>query len=106
VACLRLSVTTWKMKRILRHCLIHQEMLCPRSLKMTNVVTMVSKLPNFVRWEVLNLRKFKDFLIDMEYEYEGDVSYTEIRWMSSGHCLNLCMIWNQKLDWRVPFSGK
>jgi hypothetical protein len=31
------------------HCLIHKENLCVKFLKMTNVVTVVPKLINFVR---------------------------------------------------------
>jgi hypothetical protein len=43
------------------HCLIHQENLCAKSVKMTNVVTVVAKLVNYIRSKGLNHHKFQQF---------------------------------------------
>jgi len=45
--------------------------MCAKALEMTNVVTEVSKLANFVRSKGMNQRQYKNFLSDMESEY-GD----------------------------------
>jgi hypothetical protein len=47
------------------HCLIHQENLCAKSVKITNVVTVVAKLVNSKRSKGLNHRQFLQFLSDM-----------------------------------------
>jgi hypothetical protein len=52
------------------------------SLKMTNVVTVISKFLNFVRSKGTNHRKFKYFLGDMESEYEDAPYCTKVRWFS------------------------
>jgi hypothetical protein len=54
---------------IICHCLIHHENMCAKSLKMTNVVTVVSKFVNFIMSKGINHHQFKDFWSDMESEY-------------------------------------
>jgi hypothetical protein len=68
------------------HCLIHQENLCAKFVKMTNAVTVVAKLVNFITSKGLNHRQLLQFLSDMDSE-TGDVLYTEVRWLSRGRML-------------------
>ncbi|XP_076284494.1 general transcription factor II-I repeat domain-containing protein 2-like [Lasioglossum baleicum] len=69
------------------HCILHQENLSAKVLKMSNVVPPVIKIVNFIRSRGLNHREFKEFLKDMESEY-GDILYnTEVRWLSRGTML-------------------
>ena len=72
---------------ILCHCIIHQENLCAKRLRMNNVMSVVVNTVNFIRSRALNHRQFKEFLIELDAEY-GDVTYySEVRWLSRGNCL-------------------
>jgi hypothetical protein len=68
------------------HCLICQENLCTKSVKMTNVVT-VAKLVNYIRSKGLSHHQFQQFLNDMDSENGGVLYNTEIRWLSRGQML-------------------
>jgi hypothetical protein len=61
--------------------LINQENLFAKSLKMTNVVTVVLKLVNLSQKE-WNRRQFKDFLSDVEFAYGDSRYYTKVLWLS------------------------
>lgn len=43
-------------------CIIHQESLCGKALKIEHVMTKVAGVVNFIRTKGLNRRQFKDFL--------------------------------------------
>jgi hypothetical protein len=60
------------------HCLIHQENLCAKSVKMTNVITVVAKLVYYIRSKGLNHSQFQQFLSDMDSE-NGDVLYYTVQ---------------------------
>lgn len=64
------------------HCLIHQEVLCSKSLKMDRVVKEISKIVIYIRARGLNHRQFKSFLAEMDSEFEDLPYYTEVRWLS------------------------
>lgn len=61
---------------IILHCLLRQENLCVKSRKMTNVITVVSKLVNFIGSKEINHSQFKDFLSDVESEHRYVLYYS------------------------------
>jgi hypothetical protein len=61
--------------------------MCAKSLKMTNAVTVVSKLVNFVRSNGMNHRQFKYFYRDLEYEYGDALFYMEVNWLGCGRMI-------------------
>jgi hypothetical protein len=86
------------------YCLIHQESLCAKSVKMTNVVTVVAKLFIYIGSKGLNHRQFKQFLSDMDSE-NGDVLYfTEIGWLSRGRMLK--RVYDLKLEMNLFLDMK
>ncbi|XP_076232931.1 general transcription factor II-I repeat domain-containing protein 2-like [Calliopsis andreniformis] len=69
---------------IVSHCVLHQETLNAKVLKIINIVPPIIKVVNFIRSRGLNHREFKELLKDMDSEY-GDVIFnTEVRWLSRG----------------------
>lgn len=56
------------------HCIIHQEALCGKVLKMENVMSTITRAVNFIRAKGLNHRQFKAFLSELDTEY-GDLPY-------------------------------
>jgi len=56
------------------HCLIHQEVLCGKSVKLRNVMDVVVKIVNTIRAGNLNHRQFKTLLEQMDSEY-GELLY-------------------------------
>ena len=69
------------------HCILHQEALCSKSLKMKEVMDVVVKTINFIRSRGLNHRQFTSFLADMDSEYGEILYHTEVRWLSRGNVL-------------------
>ncbi|UYV71536.1 hypothetical protein LAZ67_8003618 [Cordylochernes scorpioides] len=47
------------------HCIIHQEVLCTKVIKMENVLTPIKKFINFIRSRGLNQRQFSLFLTEL-----------------------------------------
>ncbi|UYV80633.1 hypothetical protein LAZ67_19001160 [Cordylochernes scorpioides] len=76
------------------HCLIHQEVLCTKVIKMENVLTPIKKFINFIRSRGLNQRQFSLFLTELESEYSGLSYYTEVRWLSCSKVLK--QFWDLK----------
>lgn len=71
------------------HCIIHQEALCTKSLKLTSAMNVVVKVTNLIRGgnRALSHRKFKMFLNDVNAAY-GDLKlHSEVHWLSAGKCL-------------------
>ncbi|XP_063814316.1 general transcription factor II-I repeat domain-containing protein 2-like [Pseudophryne corroboree] len=69
------------------HCIVHQENLCAKALKMANVMQIVIKAVNFIRSKGLNHRQFQEFLKFMDAEYGDIIYFSEVRWLSRGKML-------------------
>ncbi|XP_042198919.1 general transcription factor II-I repeat domain-containing protein 2A-like [Callorhinchus milii] len=74
------------------HSIIHQESLCEKSLKMSNVMTSVIKVINIICGEnrAQSQRKFIqfiNFLEELDAEYGDLPLYSEVRWLSASKCL-------------------
>lgn len=69
------------------HCIVHQENLCAKALKMDNVMQIVIKCVNFIRSRGLNHRQFQEFLKNMDSEYGDVIYFSEVRWLSRGNML-------------------
>lgn len=71
------------------HCVIHQEALCGKSIKQNQVFKLVVKVINMIRGgnRALLHRQLRQFLEDMEAEYGDLPLYNQVRWLSSGKCL-------------------
>ncbi|UYV63708.1 hypothetical protein LAZ67_2005380 [Cordylochernes scorpioides] len=76
------------------HCIIHQEVLCTKVIKMENVLTPIKKSINFIRSRGLNQRQFSLFLTELESEYSVLSYYTEVRWLSCSKVLK--QFWDLK----------
>ncbi|UYV70371.1 hypothetical protein LAZ67_7002744 [Cordylochernes scorpioides] len=76
------------------HCIIHQEVLCTKVIKMENVLTPIKKFINFIRSRGLNQRQFSLFLTELESEYSGLSYYIEVRWLSCSKVLK--QFWDLK----------
>jgi hypothetical protein len=66
------------------HCIIHQEALCSKTLKMQHVMAVVVKTVNFIRARSLNHRQFKTLLAETDAEFLDLPYHTEVRWLSRG----------------------
>jgi hypothetical protein len=58
--------------------LIKQEDPCPKSVGLTNVVTVVSKLLNFIASKGTSQLQFKDFRRDLKSGYKAAVCYVRM----------------------------
>ncbi|XP_056642617.1 general transcription factor II-I repeat domain-containing protein 2-like [Diorhabda sublineata] len=72
---------------IVLHCIIHQQNLCSKSIRLHNVMNVVVKTINFIRSRGLNHRQFKTFLDEISSEYNDVTYYCEVRWMRKGKML-------------------
>lgn len=63
------------------HCILHQEALCSKSLKMDNVMRVVIQTVNFIRARGLNHRQFEALLAEHDIAH-GLPYHTEVRWLS------------------------
>ncbi|KAL0202287.1 hypothetical protein M9458_000305 [Cirrhinus mrigala] len=68
------------------HCILHQEALCSKTLKMDNIMNVVMKTVNFIRAKGLNHRQFEAFLSDKNISHSLPY-HTEVRWLSRGAVL-------------------
>lgn len=71
------------------HCLIHQEALCGKEIKMCRAMKMVTSITNFIRGghKSLSHRQFKNFLQEVNAVYKNLPLHCEVRWLSAGKCL-------------------
>lgn len=71
------------------HCLIHQEALCGKVIKMSFAMKLVTSITNFIRggYKSLLHRQFKNFLQEVNASYKDLPLHYEVRWLSAGKCL-------------------
>ena len=71
------------------HCIIHQEALCRKVLKMMNVMQNVIKMVNIIKngHKAQRHRRFVGFLRELGTEFSDLPLYTSIRWLSAGKIL-------------------
>ena len=83
----RINSGSSTMKLVKVHCIIHQENLCSKSLRIQNEMEIVVKTVNFIRARGLNHRQFRKLLDEMDSQYGDLLYYTEVRWLSRGAML-------------------
>ncbi|PNF19633.1 hypothetical protein B7P43_G01086 [Cryptotermes secundus] len=71
------------------HCIIHQEALCAKSIKLSTTMANVTKITNLIRGgnRSLTHRKFLTLLEEMDSAYGDLLLHAEVRWLSRGKCL-------------------
>ena len=80
------------------HCIIHQEVLCAKILRLSQTMKLVTKVTNLVRGGNRSLtdRKLQAFLKEHNAEFNDLLLYTEVRWLSAAKCLQ-CFLALRKL---------
>jgi hypothetical protein len=68
-------------------CIIHQDNLCSKSLKMDHVMKVVVKTVNFIKSNGLNHRQFQEFLNSLDSDYDDVTFYAEVRWLTRAKML-------------------
>ncbi|KAJ8879269.1 hypothetical protein PR048_019876 [Dryococelus australis] len=68
------------------HCIIYQEVLCSKFVKMNNVMKDVTRIVNLIRGgnRAQSHRKLVEFLKELCTEFHEIPLHSEIRWLSSG----------------------
>lgn len=70
------------------HCIIHQEALYGKAVKLCTAIETVTKIINFIKGDNKFLfRKFQHFLEEHNTAYTDVPLYCEVRWLSAEKCL-------------------
>jgi len=71
------------------HCIIHQEALCGKIVKLFSTMKIVTKVTNLIRGgnRALLHRKFQQFSEDVNASYGDLLLYSHVRWLSAGRSL-------------------
>ena len=80
------------------HCVIHQENLCAKSVKLSNVMPIVIKCINFIKNRGLNSRLFKQLLEDLNSDYHDLVYHCAVRWLSRSDMLTRFYLLRNEVD--------
>lgn len=88
------------------HCIIHQEALCGKVLKMDHVMSTVRQTVNFIRAKGLNHRQFRAFMQEIDSEFADIPYYTEVRWLTLGKVLNRVFELNNEICQFMDSKGK
>ncbi|KCZ76845.1 hypothetical protein H311_02151 [Anncaliia algerae PRA109] len=59
-----------------------------KGFKLNTVVTVVTKVVNFIQGRVVNHRQFVEFLKKIEDDFYEIFYYTEVRWLSNDKILD------------------
>ena len=62
------------------HCIVHQENLCTKALKVDNIMQIIIKTVNFLRVKRLNHRQFQEFLKSIDADYGDIIYFSKVRW--------------------------
>ena len=79
------------------HCIIHQEALCGKALKMDHVMNAVVKTVNEIRAKGLKHRQFRAFLEELDGEYKDLLYHCEVRWLSRGKVLERFFVLREQI---------
>ncbi|XP_059832923.1 general transcription factor II-I repeat domain-containing protein 2-like [Hypanus sabinus] len=88
------------------HCIIHQESLCGKALKMEHIMSTITRAVNFIRAKGLNHREFKSFLEELGSEYNDLPYHTEVRWLSQRKELKRCFELREEICQFMESKGK
>lgn len=88
------------------HCIIHQEALCGKSMRMEHVLSTVTSVVNLIRAKGLNHRQFKSFLDEIGSEYTDVPYHTDVRWLSRGKVLNRFLELHEEICQFLESKGK
>lgn len=71
------------------HCIIHQQVLCAKSIKLSSIMKMVTKVTNLIRGGNRSgtHRKLKTFLQSKNVAYDDLLLRKQNRWLSAGNLL-------------------
>lgn len=69
------------------HCIIHQEALCAKDMKLDDIMDPVVRCINYIRAKALNRREFKTLFEEEISEYGELQLYCAVRWLSRGKML-------------------
>ncbi|KYN16303.1 General transcription factor II-I repeat domain-containing protein 2A [Trachymyrmex cornetzi] len=71
------------------HCIIHQEVLCGKVVKLCTAMQMVTNIINMIKGDhkFLSHRKFQHFIEERNALYKDVPLYCEVRWLSAGKYL-------------------
>lgn len=64
------------------HCIIHQQNLCSKILKLDHVLYLVTSIVNYIRGHSLNHHQFNQLLEDMGNHLTDVPFHTDVRWSS------------------------
>ncbi|XP_058022331.1 general transcription factor II-I repeat domain-containing protein 2-like [Ahaetulla prasina] len=69
------------------HCIIQQETLCGKALKMGHIISTVTQTINFIRANGLHHGQFKSFFEEIHSELGDLPCQAEVQWLSQGKAL-------------------